>query len=224
MNKKQNSKQKIQKLAENDARPERAIQPTELLNDTLRRIFGCELADATQKQVYRALCISVRELLTEKNRVFGNRCTEKERKEVYYMSMEFLVGTSLRNNLFNLGLEAEFRKALADAGFDIDEIYAIDPDAGLGNGGLGRLASCYMDAATGMDYPMTGFSIRYEFGIFKQKIVDGWQMEFPDNWLEMGDVWLQARGQVRRRGPRVDGQRPLQGRAGRLQLRYGRAV
>ena len=123
MNKKQNSKQKIQKLAENDARPERAIQPTELLNDTLRRIFGCELADATQKQVYRALCISVRELLTEKNRVFGNRCTEKERKEVYYMSMEFLVGTSLRNNLFNLGLEAEFRKALADAGFDIDEIY-----------------------------------------------------------------------------------------------------
>ena len=88
MNKKQNSKQKIQKLAENDARPERAIQPTELLNDTLRRIFGCELADATQKQVYRALCISVRELLTEKNRVFGNRCTEKERKEVYYMSME----------------------------------------------------------------------------------------------------------------------------------------
>ena len=78
MNKKQNSKQKIQKLAENDARPERAIQPTELLNDTLRRIFGCELADATQKQVYRALCISVRELLTEKNRVFGNRCTEKE--------------------------------------------------------------------------------------------------------------------------------------------------
>ena len=193
MNKKQNSKQKIQKLAENDARPERAIQPTELLNDTLRRIFGCELADATQKQVYRALCISVRELLTEKNRVFGNRCTEKERKEVYYMSMEFLVGTSLRNNLFNLGLEAEFRKALADAGFDIDEIYAIDPDAGLGNGGLGRLASCYMDAATGMDYPMTGFSIRYEFGIFKQKIVDGWQMEFPDNWLEMGDVWLHTR-------------------------------
>ena len=193
MNKKQNSKQKIQKLAENDARPERAIQPTELLNDTLRRIFGCELADATQKQVYRALCISVRELLTEKNRVFGNRCTEKERKEVYYMSMEFLVGTSLRNNLFNLGLEAEFRKALADAGFDIDEIYAIDPDAGLGNGGLGRLASCYMDAATGMDYPMTGFSIRYEFGIFKQKIVDGWQMEFPDNWLEMGDVWLHPR-------------------------------
>ena len=193
MNKKQNSKQKIQKLAENDARPERAIQPTELLNDTLRRIFGCELADATQKQVYRALCISVRELLTEKNRVFGNRCTEKERKEVYYMSMEFLVGTSLRNNLFNLGLEAEFRKALADAGFDIDEIYAIDPDAGLGNGGLGRLASCYMDAATGLNYPVTGFSIRYEFGIFRQKIVDGWQMEFPDNWLEMGDVWLHTR-------------------------------
>ena len=106
MNKKQNSKQKIQKLAENDARPERAIQPTELLNDTLRRIFGCELADATQKQVYRALCISVRELLTEKNRVFGNRCTEKERKEVYYMSMEFLVGTSLRSSARHWPMQA----------------------------------------------------------------------------------------------------------------------
>ena len=78
-------------------------------------------------------------------------------------------------------------------GFNIDDIYALDPDAGLGNGGLGRLASCYMDCLTGNDLPATGFSIRYEFGIFKQKIIDGWQLEFPDNWLERGEVWLQQR-------------------------------
>ncbi len=163
------------------------------LEAALHRLFGCDIADATQKQIYRALCTVLRQMLTEKNHRFRNRCANEERKEVYYMSMEFLVGTSLRNNLYNLGVEQECREGLKQYGIDIDRIYALDPDAGLGNGGLGRLASCYMDAATGMDYPVTGFSIRYEFGIFRQKIVDGWQMEFPDNWLEMGDVWLRTR-------------------------------
>ncbi len=176
-----------------EQRPERTVDPTAALNDALRRIFGCTLAEATEKQAYRALCIVVRELLTEKNRVFMNRCSAEEKKEVYYMSMEFLVGTNLRNNLFNLGVEAQYRKTLAEVGIDIDRLYEMEPDAGLGNGGLGRLASCYMDAAGGLGYPVTGYSIRYEFGIFKQKIVDGWQMEFPDNWLEMGDVWLRTR-------------------------------
>ena len=90
-------------------------------------------------------------------------------------------------------MEEEFTQALKEAGFDIQRLYDLDPDAGLGNGGLGRLASCYMDSLTGLEYPATGFSIRYEFGIFRQKIVDGWQMEFPDNWLEMADVWLRPR-------------------------------
>ena len=185
---KQTSKKKVE-----TSRPEHNINVKSALNDELRRIFGCDLADATEKQVYRALCTLVRELLTEKNRTFNNDCADKERKEVYYMSMEFLVGTSLRNNLFNLGIEEEARKVLKDAGYNIDALYEMEPDAGLGNGGLGRLASCYMDAATGMGYPVTGYSIRYEFGIFRQKIVDGWQMEFPDNWLEKGDVWLRPR-------------------------------
>ena len=163
------------------------------LDDCMRRMFGCGLNEATEKQVYRALCFLIREKLTEKNGAFNDRVAQKEQKEVYYMSMEFLVGTSLRNNLFNLGIETEMRDGLKKHGFDIDEIYALEPDAGLGNGGLGRLASCYMDASTGLGYPVTGYSIRYEFGIFRQKIVDGWQMEFPDNWLEMGDVWLRPR-------------------------------
>ncbi len=168
-------------------------EPKRELNDVVRRLFGCELEVATEKQVYRALCTLVREKLTEQNRLFNRDNAAKERKEVYYMSMEFLVGTSLHNNLFNLGLEEQYREALHEVGFDLDALYKMEPDAGLGNGGLGRLASCYMDAATGMALPVTGFSIRYEFGIFRQKIVDGWQMEFPDTWLDMGDVWLRTR-------------------------------
>ncbi len=163
------------------------------LADSLYRSFGCTLEEATERQIYRALCGVLRELLTEKNSAFLQKNAQEEKKEVYYMSMEFLVGTSLHNNLFNLGLEQECREGLAKLGIDIEKLYEMEPDAGLGNGGLGRLASCYMDAATGLGYSVTGCSIRYEFGIFRQKIVDGWQMEFPDNWLEMGDVWLRTR-------------------------------
>ena len=165
----------------------------QLVEETCLRMFGCELREATEKQAYRALCVTVRMMLEDKQRAFQAETKEKERKQVYYMSMEFLVGTSLRNNLFNLGLYSEADEVLKELGFSLPKLCEMEPDAGLGNGGLGRLASCYMDAATGLEYPVTGFSIRYEFGIFKQKIVDGWQMEFPDNWLEMGDVWLQAR-------------------------------
>ena len=166
---------------------------TQRIEQTCLRLFGCQLKDATEKQAYRAVCCAVRELLQEQQHVFANDMCEQSHKQVYYMSMEFLVGTSLRNNLYNLGILDETRELLNSLGFSLDRLCEMEPDAGLGNGGLGRLASCYMDAATGLDIPMTGFSIRYEFGIFRQKIVDGWRMEFPDDWLGMGDVWLQTR-------------------------------
>lgn len=155
--------------------------------------YGCYLKEATERQVYKSVCRVVKDLLAAKRKEFHESYDKKDGKQVYYMSMEFLVGTSLRNNLYNLGLESVFAKALKDSGVDINRMYELEPDAGLGNGGLGRLASCYMDAMTSVGMMGTGFSIRYEFGIFKQKIVDGWQMEFPDNWLEMGDVWLNQR-------------------------------
>ena len=139
------------------------------------------------------VCTLLREMLAMKRKEYTDSVDPKTKKQVYYMSMEFLVGTSLRNNLFNLGAEKTFREVLEEEGFDIEKLYDLDPDAGLGNGGLGRLASCYLDSLTGNDLPATGFSIRYEFGIFKQKIIDGWQTEFPDNWLERGEVWLQPR-------------------------------
>ena len=150
--------------------------------------FGCSINEASKLQVYKTLCTTVRDMLAHERKDFTDKVTAKEEKQVYYMSMEFLVGTSLHNNLFNMGIEDTVRSVLKDKGFDLTELYEMEPDAGLGNGGLGRLASCYMDSMTTLGYPGTGFSIRYEFGIFRQKIVDGWQMEFPDDWLTLGDV------------------------------------
>ena len=163
------------------------------LQEVCNRTFGCSLEEATEKQAYKTVCTYVRELLAEKRRKFQKEIREQERKQVYYMSMEFLVGTSLRNNLYNLGMLDTVTTVMDQLGFSVERLCAMEPDAGLGNGGLGRLASCYMDSLTGCEYPATGFSIRYEFGIFRQKIVDGWQMEFPDDWLNMGDVWLKTR-------------------------------
>ncbi|MBE7025637.1 MAG: glycogen/starch/alpha-glucan phosphorylase [Ruminococcaceae bacterium] len=163
------------------------------LEEKCNLLFGCTLDSATTQQAYRAVCLTIRDILTEKHLSFVRENTAREGKQVHYLSMEFLVGTSLRNNLFNLGLERTFEDALSAAGINLYDVYKIEPDAGLGNGGLGRLASCYMDAATTQKLPFTGYSIRYEFGIFKQKIADGWQIEFPDDWLNMGEVWLQAR-------------------------------
>jgi len=164
-----------------------------LMDEKCKNNFGCDISEATKQQVYQTLCMVVRDILSDKNSKFRKKSAKNEDKQVFYMSMEFLVGTSLKNNLFNLNMEEHFRKALSSIDISLDEIYNIEPDAGLGNGGLGRLASCYMDSLTSMSIPATGYSIRYEFGIFKQKIVDGWQMEFPDDWLGLGDVWLKGR-------------------------------
>ena len=187
--KKQTPKQAA-KQAVKPMREEYQVDMMKELSEALLRTCGCALTEATEKQVYRALCTVVRELLNDKNRLFNNRCAEREQKEVYYMSMEFLVGTSLRNNLFNLGIEQECREGLKKAGFNIDDIYALEPDAGLGNGGLGRLAACYLDSMTTLDIPAAGYSICYELGIFRQRIVDGQQVELPDNWKDLGGAWL----------------------------------
>lgn len=166
---------------------------TEQLEDKCMDKFGCKLNEVTKQQAFEAVCVVVRELLIKKRSDFKKKYEKEHAKQLYYMSVEFLIGTSLHNNLSNLGLEKNFTAALKNAKIDINELYQIEPDAGLGNGGLGRLASCYMDALTSCSMPATGFSIRYELGIFKQKIVDGWQMEYPDNWLQLGGVWLTPR-------------------------------
>ena len=160
------------------------------LDGILEFDFRTDAQNATITQVYRALSSVVVNYLKEKRHNFMHDCNSKGRKQVYYLSMEFLMGRSLKTSLYNLGMQDVAEEALNDMGIKIDSVYDEEPDAGLGNGGLGRLAACYMDGLATCDYPATGYSIRYEYGIFKQKIVDGWQTELPDNWLPGGGAWL----------------------------------
>ena len=137
----------------------------EVKNDIVKKLsryFGCAPAEATPEQAYKAAAITVLHLLTEKRQAFKEKVRRQDAKKVYYLSMEFLVGRSLKTNLANLGLTEAYRQALASIGFDLNTLYECEPDAGLGNGGLGRLAACFMDALAELAYPATGFSICYD--------------------------------------------------------------
>ena len=148
---------------------------------------------ATDEMFYKACASLVRKILKEKRRDFIADSNAKGRKKSYYLCMEFLLGRSLKNSIYNLKLFPQFEQALEELGVKINNLFEVEPDAGLGNGGLGRLAACFMDALATCGYPAMGYSILYEFGIFKQQIIDGWQTELPDNWLPGGDVWLECR-------------------------------
>lgn len=162
----------------------------------LSRYFGVSLKEATKEQIYKAVVMTVRDVLLEKRNAYHYKMKERRAKRVYYLCMEFLLGRSLKNNVYNLGIGEQLTKALKGTGVTLDELYELEPDAGLGNGGLGRLAACFMDALATQDYPAMGYSIRYEYGLFKQKIVDGWQTELPDVWLPGGEVWLTQRSDL----------------------------
>ncbi len=159
----------------------------------LARYFGCTPKDASREQLYKSVVMTVKDILTEKRGDFKHQVNDKGAKRVYYMCMEFLLGRSLKTNLCNLGLSEEYAKVLEEYGTSLDELYECEPDAGLGNGGLGRLAACFMDSLSSLDYPATGFSICYDYGLFRQMIVDGMQVELPDIWLPGGEVWLVPR-------------------------------
>ena len=165
----------------------------ELLSGKLSRYFGITFAEATPEQMYKAVAMTVRDILLEKRKSYHQKVKSAQGKRVYYLCMEFLLGRSLKNNVYNLGIEEQLGGVLKSHGFDLEDLYELEPDAGLGNGGLGRLAACYMDGLATQDLPAMGYSIRYEYGLFKQKIVDGWQMELPDVWLPGGEVWLTQR-------------------------------
>ena len=161
-----------------------------LIQGKLSRYFGVTPKEASREQIYKAVVMSVRDILLEKRQQFHKVMKAKKGKRVYYLCMEFLLGRSLKNNIYNLGLAEEYSKALKYFDLTLEDLYEQEPDAGLGNGGLGRLAACFMDALATGNYPAMGFSIRYDYGLFKQKIVDGWQTELPDIWLPGGEVWL----------------------------------
>ena len=164
-----------------------------LIQGKLSRYFGVSPKEATKEQIYKAVVMSVRDILLEKRQQFHKVMKSKKGKRVYYLCMEFLLGRSLKNNVYNLGLADEYQNALKYFGLTLEDLYEQEPDAGLGNGGLGRLAACFMDALATGNYPAMGYSIRYDYGLFKQKIVDGWQTELPDVWLPGGEVWLTQR-------------------------------
>ena len=163
-----------------------------LLQDKLTSEYGVELNVASNQQIYRSLALICRQMMSENHKKFQSKAIGTGTKQVYYLCMEFLMGRSLKMSLFNLGLDEVAKKALADADINLDSIFEEEPDAGLGNGGLGRLAACYLDGMATTGICGTGYSILYEYGIFKQKIVDGWQQERADTWLPGGQVWLKS--------------------------------
>ena len=163
------------------------------LEDKLLRYFGVKSSEATAEQMYKVIALDVKDTLSSKRGQFREAVKKSREKKIYYLCMEFLVGRTMKNAIMNLGLENEYREVLDEMGHSLDKAYDLDPDLGLGNGGLGRLAACFMDSLTTLGYAATGFSICYEYGFFKQKLVDGNQIELPDMWMERGDVWLNPR-------------------------------
>ncbi len=158
--------------------------------ERLQNKFSVSPEEASDQQVYEVLSALVVEQLKSKRRRFINQVHSAGKKQVYYLSMEFLMGRSLKTSLYNLEMVEGITKMLKGFDINIDKIYECEPDAGLGNGGLGRLAACYLDGMATQDMPAMGHSICYEYGIFQQKLEDGWQTELPDNWLPGGSVWL----------------------------------
>ena len=152
--------------------------------------FGTEPGEATDQEMLKACALVLRDVMALRGVQTAKETKKEQKKQVHYLSLEFLMGRSLMKNAYNLGVLPELKEALGNLGFKSGDLFELEPDAGLGNGGLGRLAACYLDSMTTLDIPATGYSICYELGIFKQKIVEGQQVELPDDWKGVGSAWL----------------------------------
>jgi starch phosphorylase len=174
---------------------------TGLSIETLRRALADNLfylqgkfpLIASRHDCYMALAYTIRDRLLQRWLNTAQTYLSDDNKVVCYLSAEFLVGPHLGNNLVNLGLYEQVKQAVTDSGLDLEELIQIEEEPGLGNGGLGRLAACYMDSLATLEIPAIGYGIRYEFGIFDQEIRDGWQVEITDKWLQYGNPWELAR-------------------------------
>ncbi len=144
---------------------------------------------ATRNDHYLALARAVRDRILHRWIRSARTYLEEQHRTVIYLSAEYLMGPQLGNNLFNLGIEGPARQAMDSLGLNLDELIENEEEPGLGNGGLGRLAACFMDSLATLDFPAIGHGIRYEFGIFDQEIRDGWQVERTDRWLRLGNPW-----------------------------------
>jgi len=165
------------------------------LRDKLKLSYGCSVEEASEAQMMRAAALVLREVMADREISTKRATREHKARQVHYLSMEFLMGRSLMKNAYNLGVGDVLTRALDELGFRAADVFEAEPDAALGNGGLGRLAACYLDSLSTLEIPATGYSICYELGIFRQRIVDGEQVELPDNWKELGSAWLVTKPQ-----------------------------
>ena len=166
-----------------------ARQIRESIEKKLKRHFFKTVGNATEEQVYQSVALCVRDMIVDEWIASDQKFSETDSKRLYYLSAEFLMGRALVNNMINLGTYKEFKQALSELGFPIEQIEEQENDAGLGNGGLGRLAACFLDSLSTLNLPVMGSGIRYEYGLFKQQIVDGEQVEVPDDWIQEDNPW-----------------------------------
>src|SRR5215212_1698546 len=178
-----------------DARAQRAsIHLREGIESFLRYAKGRVWSEASRRERLHALATAVRRPALDALRESERRYREQDSKRLYYLSMEFLMGRALGNNLTNLGIYDDAKAVLSELGDDLEELQSLEPDAALGNGGLGRLAACFLDSLATLDLPGFGYGINYEYGLFRQSFINGYQHEKPDHWLEGGSPWLIERG------------------------------
>lgn len=167
---------------------------SQVLKEKLTSSFGKSLEDATTKEMFQSICLTMKESIHANWQMTQQTYEEQESKQVYYFSMEFLLGRLVESNLLNMGMLNLYKETIQSLGFDPEEVFREEHDAGLGNGGLGRLAACFLDSLASLQLPGHGMGIRYKYGLFQQKVVNGYQVELPDNWLKDEYMWETKRG------------------------------
>lgn len=183
-------------MAEKNAKKKLTPKHEALKNEIIGKVnrhFGKVMEEATPHMIYSACALTVRDRIMEKWAHSHREVKKEGSKKLYYLSFEFLMGRLLSTNVLNLMQTEDYEVVLEDLGYTLSEVAELENDAGLGNGGLGRLAACFIDSLTTLDLPAYGCTLRYEYGLFRQKIVDGFQTELPDTWLEHGNAWEVAR-------------------------------
>lgn len=183
-------------MSEKNAKKKLTAKQEALKNEIIGKVnrhFGKVMEDATPHMIYSACALTVRDRIMEKWALSHREVKKEGSKKLYYLSFEFLMGRLLSTNVLNLMQTEDYEVVLEDLGYSLSDVAELENDAGLGNGGLGRLAACFIDSLTTLDLPAYGCTLRYEYGLFRQKIVDGFQTELPDTWLEHGNAWEVAR-------------------------------